>query len=219
MAEVKLVIGNRNYSSWSYRAWLCLRKCGVGFEDIVLPLDTPEFFKRIAELSPTGKVPALWHGERCVWDSLAICEYANEQFADGRLWPEDAGSRALGRSMAAEMHSGFPDLRNTMPMNFRAKNRSVDVTAATQSDIDRIFTLWSESLARHAAIGPWLLGEFSVVDAMFAPVVIRLGNYGVPVPDQLGDYVRQHWSDPDVQLWAELAAQETWVVEADEAGE
>ncbi len=218
MTEIRLVVGNRNYSSWSYRAWLCLRKSGVGFEEVVLPLDTPEFSARIGELSPTSRVPVLWHGERCIWDSLAICEYVNETFADGRLWPEDAGARALGRSMAAEMHSGFPDLRNEMPMNFRAVNRRVEITSHTQADIERIFTLWSESLARHSGSGPWLLGEFSIADAMFAPVVVRLGNYGVPVPGELQPYLQTHRDDPDIRLWTELAAAETWVVEADEAG-
>ena len=218
MAELKLVMGNRNYSSWSYRAWLCLRKCEVEFEEVVLPLDTPEFQARIGEFSPTGKVPVLLHEGHCIWDSLAICEYANERFAAGRLWPQDHASRALGRSMVAEMHSGFNGLRSDLPMNFRAENRTVEISPGTRSDIDRVFALWQDSLTRHADDGPWLLGAFSIADAMFAPVVIRLGNYGISVPDTLCAYVEQHWSDPDVQRWAELAALETWVVEQDEAG-
>ena len=219
MSKVTLVIGNRNYSSWSFRAWLCLRKCDVDFDERVLPLDTPEFEQEIGAYSPSRKVPVLLDDELCVWDSLAICEYANERFANGRLWPEDASSRGLGRCMAAEMHSGYPNLRAQLPMNFRAVNRRLAIDPAVRSELDRIYDLWADALTCHADQGPWLLGDFSIADAMFAPVVIRLGNYGVTVPDVIEPYVQQLLSDPDVQLWREQAAQESWIVEQDEAGE
>ena len=133
MAEIRLVIGNKNYSSWSLRAWLCLRKCDVDFEEILIPLDTPEFKARISDYSPTGRVPVLWHEGREIWDSLAICEYANEAFAGGRLWPDNLASRGLGRSMVAEMHSGFMFLRSKMPMNCRALDRHVPMNEKSSS--------------------------------------------------------------------------------------
>ncbi|MBN7798056.1 glutathione S-transferase family protein [Parahaliea mediterranea] len=220
MSSPRLIIANRNYSSWSLRAWLCLRKSGVAFEEELLPLDTPEFAARIGDLSPSRTVPALWHDGRCIWDSLAICEYVNEQFAAGGLWPADPGSRALGRAMVAEMHSGFGHLRAAMPMNFRARNRAVPQTEGLRGDIRRMLALWQGAREAHADAGPWLLGEFSIADAFFAPVVVRFGGYGVALPPGLlagyGDTLRR---DPDFRHWQSQAARETWVVEADEAGQ
>lgn len=218
MAEVQLVIGNRNYSSWSLRAWLCLCKSGAHFDVVLLPLDTPEFAERIGDYSPTRRVPVLWDDGQCVWESLAICEYANERFAQGSLWPADASSRGLGRCMVAEMHGGFLELRSRMPMNCRVENRLVEIDAALQADIDRVFALWGDSLACHSDKGPWLLGEFSIADAMFAPVVIRFRSYGISIPDDIRPYYDQVLSDPDVRTWLEGAREETWIVDADEAG-
>jgi len=218
MQAITLIIGNMNYSSWSLRAWLPLAKSGVSFDTVLLPLDTEEFYRRIPEYSPTGCVPVLWHGEHCVWDSLAIAEYINEHFAGGSLWPEDAASRALGRSMAAEMHSGFTGVRNAMPMNIRAR-RVVPMTPDIERDIARISALWTNALDRHAGQGPWLLGQYSIADAMFAPVVFRFATYGVQLPEQLERYCAQVMDDPDLAPWLAQAATETWIVEADEAGE
>ena len=218
MEDLTLVIGNRNYSSWSLRAWLALAKCGVAFDTVLLPLDSDEFYQRIGEYSPTGCVPVLWHDGQCVWDSLAIGEYVNEHFAGGALWPEDAASRALGRCMAAEMHSGFTALRSAMPMNIRAK-RAVPMTEALQRDIDRIWTRWGDARSAHADAGPWLLGSYSLADAMFAPVVFRFATYGVQAPDDLSEYCARVMKDPDLEPWLALAAEETWIVDADEAGE
>ncbi len=218
MSEVRLVIGNKNYSSWSLRAWLCLRKCGVNFEEVLLPLDTPEFQQRIIEHSPSGRVPVLWHGGRPVWDSLAICEYANETFAGGRLWPTDLSIRGLGRSMVAEMHSSFMSLRNELPMNCRALNRHVPMSESLQGDIGRVCSLWMSALSAHKNTGPWLLGDFSIADAMFAPVVMRFRNYGVQLPEPVQVYCDHLLSDIDMQAWIEEALKETWIVEADEAG-
>jgi glutathione S-transferase len=218
MEDLTLVIGNRNYSSWSLRAWLALAKSGVEFETVLLPLDTDEFYQRIGEYSPTGCVPVLWHDGQCVWDSLAIGEYVNEHFAGGGLWPEDAASRALGRCMAAEMHSGLNTLRNAMPMNIRAR-RTVPMTDALQRDIDRVWSLWGDARSSHADAGPWLLGRYSIADAMFAPVVFRFATYGVQAPDDLADYCDRVVNDPDLVPWLTQAAEETWIVDADEAGE
>ncbi len=218
MSDTLLVIGNKNYSSWSLRAWLCLRKCNIDFDEILIPLDTSEFKERIDEYSPTGRVPVLLHKGRVIWDSLAICEYANECFAGGRLWPADPGSRGLGRSMVAEMHSGFTDLRNKMPMNCRAIKRQVAVDDGLRGDIDRICSLWASALAGHEQNGPWLLGEFSIADAMFAPVVMRFRNYGVEPPEAVKRYCNHARDDADMQVWIGEALKETWIVEADEAG-
>ena len=219
MSALKLVIGNRNYSSWSLRAWLALKKSGAEFESVVIPLDTPEFRERIDNYSPTGRVPVLWHDGQCIWDSLAIGEYVNEQFAGGSLWPPDASSRGLGRAMAAEMHSGFADLREKMPMNCRAVHRRVPMDDALQTDIDRVWEAWSLALSRHRDIGPWLLGNYSLVDAMFAPVVLRFQTYGVEPPSGIRPYCTQVLEDPDLHEWIEAALQENWIIEQDEAGE
>jgi glutathione S-transferase len=218
MSDIRLVIGNKNYSSWSLRAWLCLRKCNIEFEEVLLPLDTPEFVARIEEYSPTGRVPVLWHAGNPIWDSLAICEYANDVFAAGSLWPDDALSRGLGRSMVAEMHSGFMHLRNDMPMNCRALNRHVTMSDGLQADIDRICSLWATALVGHGVSGPWLLGGFSVADAMFAPVVMRFRNYGVAVPSVVQAYCDHVLDDSEVQAWVTAGLKETWIVESDEAG-
>ena len=218
MSDVRLVIGNKNYSSWSLRAWLCLRKCKLEFEEVLLPLDTPEFKARISEYSPTGRVPVLWHKGDPIWDSLAICEYANDVFAAGSLWPDDVASRGLGRSMVAEMHSGFMHLRNDMPMNCRVKNRHVPMSDGLQADIDRMCSLWTTALVAHSAGGSWLLGVFSIADAMFAPVVMRFRNYGVDVPAQVQAYCDHVLGDADMQAWVAAGLKETWIVEADEAG-
>ncbi|MDA8752746.1 glutathione S-transferase family protein [Halieaceae bacterium] len=219
MADLRLVIGNRNYSSWSLRAWLALQKSGVSFETVLLPLDTTEFAEQIGQYSPSGRVPVLWHGEHCIWDSLAIGEYVNEQLAQGRLWPQAPASRALGRSMSAEMHSSFPHLRNAMPMNIRARDRLVPMERGLKRDIERIWTLWDDALSRNRDTGPWLLGNYSLADAMFAPVVFRFQTYGVEVPDTLRPYCQQVVNDADLAPWIAAALEETWIVAADEAGE
>ena len=216
--EAKLICGNWRYSSWSLRGWLSLRKAGVDPDLVVLPMDTPEFEATIAEYSPTRRVPVLWLDDELVWDSLAIAETMNERFADGRLWPEDPKLRAMGRSMAAEMHSGFAALRNALPMNCRALQREVSVEADVAADITRICELWD--LARGASNSEgWLLGSLSLADVMFAPVALRFRAYKLDLPESATQYV-QHWlSDADLQHWLSEAAKESWVIEHEEVGE
>ncbi|MEE4191978.1 MAG: glutathione S-transferase family protein [Halieaceae bacterium] len=216
MSKPVLVIGNKNYSSWSLRGWLALRKAGVDFEEEWLPLDTEEFAERICSLSPTGRVPALREGDQVVWDSLAIGEYVNERWAAGRLLPEDLELRAQARAVMAEMHSGFSELRARMPMNCRAEQRQIPIDGTLQADIDRICSLWSTCLARHG--GPWLFGDFSLADAMYAPVAIRFSNYQVELPEPVLAYMGTVLSDPDVVAWMEAGRAEPEIVEADEAG-
>ena len=213
-----LVIGNKNYSSWSLRGWLAMRKAGVDFEERRLPLDTPTFEAEISALSPSRRVPVLWDGDLCVWDSLAIGEYVNERWADGRLLPADRALRARARSLCAEMHAGFPALRSDMPMNCRATGRKVPMSAALEADIRRIVELWSQARVASDKRGPWLLGDFSLADAMYAPVAFRFQTYGVTVPDVARDYMHTVFEDTDIRAWVEAALAETEVVEADEAG-
>ena len=211
-----LVIGNKNYSSWSLRPWLLLRHFGVAFEEVRLPLDTPEFHERVGGLSPSRRVPALHDGERVVWDSLAICEYANERWLDGLGWPADIGRRALARSAAAEMHSGFPALRGQLPMNVRRQPREKHWDAAADADISRVQALWA-SLRREAAGGDFLLGEFGIVDAMFAPVCVRFRGYGVATGPVAGAYMDAVFGLPAMREWVAAALAETERVGADEA--
>lgn len=211
-----LVIGNKNYSSWSLRPWLLLRHFGVPFEEIKLPLDTPEFHDRIGSLSPSRRVPALHDDEMVVWDSLAICEYANERWLEGRGWPRDMERRALARSAAAEMHSGFGALRAQLPMNCRRQPREPHWDEAAEADIDRVRSLWLK-LKQWQRGGHFLLGDFGIVDAMFAPVCVRFRGYGVKLPTVLADYVHAIYALPAMQEWMDAALAETGRVDADEA--
>lgn len=211
-----LVIGNKNYSSWSLRPWLLLRHFGLPFAEILLPLDTPEFHERIGALSPSRRVPALHDDGLVVWDSLAICEYANERWLDGRGWPRDLATRALARSAAAEMHSGFAALRGQLPMNLRRQPRERHWDEAAQRDIDRVQALWAGLRAR-AGGGDFLCGDFGIVDAMFAPVCVRLRGYGVALAPAAEAYVDAIYALPAMREWIDAASHETARVAADEA--
>lgn len=217
MSELTLVIANKNYSSWSLRAWLYLKHIGARFNEVRIGLGEPSTSERIALYSPSGRVPVLIDGPLTVWDSLAICEYLSETHAGLSGWPGERATRAEARSIAAEMHSGFPALRNELPMNIRARRR-ISPSAAAQSDIARVISLWTRCRNHHAAAGPWLFGAFSIADAMYAPVVFRFQTYGVTLSGQTAEYVKTVLSDPAVMEWAAAARAETEVVAADEAG-
>jgi len=217
MSRPILIIGNKNYSSWSLRPWLLLRHFGVEFDEIRLPLDTPEFFAEVKRYSPTGKVPALWDGDLHLWDSLAICEYANEHWLDGAGWPRERTARALARVAAAEMHAGFAALRTQLPMNSRRQPDAYRWDDAAQRDIDRVLALWSELRARFGQGGDFLCGGFGIVDAMFAPVAIRFDGYGVPVDGAANDYMQALLALPAMREWREAGALETESVPGTEA--
>lgn len=204
-AKPTLVIGNKNYSSWSLRAWLLLRQFGVDFAEIKLPLDTPEFRARIGDYSPAGRVPVLIDGEVRVWDSLAICEYANDCFLAGGGWPADRATRGWARAISAEMHAGFTALRTHLPMNTRRRGPAPAIGADTANDIARIRDIWCEARERHAARGPFLFGAFTIADAMYAPVVLRFVGYSV----ELGEIERAY---ADTVLG--LPAMREWLAEA-----
>jgi glutathione S-transferase len=179
--SVTLVIGNKNYSSWSLRAWLLLREAGIKFEERRVALDQPGTKAALEAMSAAGRVPVLLLDRETIWDSLAIAETLAERYPEKRLWPADAAARAHARSVSAEMHSGFSALRDQMPMNCRARRRRVPRTAELTADISRVIAIWSDCGRRYG--GGWLFGEFSVADVMYAPVVLRFRTYDVPWPE------------------------------------
>ncbi len=216
MSSARLIIGNYNYSSWSLRAWLVARASGLKFEVLRLPLDTPEFMRRIPEYSPSRCVPVLHHGGRVIWDSLAIAEYLAEQFPAAALWPADPATRAAARSVSAEMHAGFGALRQCMPMNCRATGRRVLATPALNSDIARIGEIWADALSSHG--GQFLYGDFSIADAMYAPVVLRFETYGVEQRPELAAYGRRIIALRWMQEWVANARQEAETIAGEEVG-
>ena len=215
---MKLIIGNKNYSSWSLRAWLLLAVNNIPFDEVRIALSTENTISEIAKYSDAGMVPVLKDGDLVIWDSLAICEYISEQYLAGKGWPADAKERALARSCCAEMHSGFFPLREAMPMNCRAANRSVPMTADLQEDISRIDTLWTSLRAKHSNDGPWLFGQFSIADCMYAPVVFRFNTYNVAVSESSKNYMNHVLENPKIQLWLEQAKKEVETIESEEAG-
>ena len=218
MPGLTLVIGTKNYSSWSLRPWILLRHLGLPFAERLIHLETAEFAAQVPELSPSRRVPVLLHDGGRVWESLAICEYASE-LAGGRGWPPDPDLRAEARSLACEMHAGFHALRSQCPMNVRARGRRVPMTAALQADVARIDAIWDDCRRRHAAQGPWLFGDYGVADAMFAPVALRCRGYGLPLGERASTYLATVLGDPLLRDWLDAAEVEGVTVAADEAGE
>ncbi len=203
-----LIIGDKTYSSWSLRPWLLLRQFGVAFDEVLLPLDTPEFQQRISQYSPTGRVPALHVGDEVIWDSLAICETVNERWLAGRAWPADPKARAAARSAAAEMHSGFSALRSQLSMNCRRQPSGAHWDAAAARDIARVEALWMDLRSRFGGGGEFLCGQFGIVDAMFAPVCIRFRGYGPALGAQSLDYMRRILALPAMREWQAAAEAE-----------
>ena len=205
-----LVLGSKNYSSWSLRPWLFLRKVGFDFTERVIPFDAPDYQQQIAQVSPSGKVPLLLLGDNKIWDSLAICEFAAD--ATGRGLPHDKIARGVARSLAAEMHSGFQALREKCPMNIRAVGRRVPLEPDLARDIRRIDALWCASRMEYGGGGGWLFGDFSIADAMFAPVLFRFRTYGADLSPEARAYCDYALADPDVGAWQQAAAHETHVL-------
>jgi glutathione S-transferase len=214
MSDLVLYVGNKNYSSWSFRPWIALEAAGVPFTDRVIPFDfaagNPEFRK----ISPTGRVPVLHHGEVRVWESLAIIEYAADLFPDAGIWPKDRALRAEARAISMEMLSGFGALRNACPMNIRRKPGAIDLPEGVRGDVARIETLWKAALTRSG--GPFLFGAFSAADAMYAPVVNRLEVYCLTQDEAVLDYMARMKAHPAWQKWQAAAVAEPWTVPEDE---
>ncbi|MGO9802519.1 MAG: glutathione S-transferase family protein [Steroidobacteraceae bacterium] len=217
MAQFTLVIGNKNYSSWSLRAWIALRHLGLEFDELLLPLDTPQTREQLERHGPSARVPVLRAGELVVWDSQAICEFAAE--LTGRGWPQAREARAVARAVSAEMHSGFASLRSLWPMNARARNRRTEPTAALTADVERIDEIWNDCRHRFGAGGPWLFGaDYTIADAMYAPVVLRFNTYGARVSDSARGYMATVLEDAALQEWLEAARAEPWTIDSDEVG-
>ncbi|MBK4736379.1 glutathione S-transferase family protein [Noviherbaspirillum pedocola] len=208
----KLVIANKNYSSWSMRAWVTMTAFGIPFQEIRIPLDQPDTGNKIAIYSSSGRVPVLVTRETSIWDSLAICEYLAEQFPEKNMWPQDMVGRALARSICAEMHSGFPGLRSAMTMNIRARLPGRGRTPEAQGDIGRVCEIWESCLANFGHYD-FLFGDFSIADAYFAPVATRFITYDVFLAPALRAYVDRLLNHPAVDQWIREAEAETEVIE------
>ena len=213
---MKLVIANKNYSSWSLRAWLLLRVKNIPFEEERIPLDRPDTKERILAHSPAGKVPVLIDDAIVVWDSLAIAEYLAERFPDRGLWPRDTRARARARSVTAEMHSGFAALRSAMPMNCRGSFPGKGFTRESTADIARVVALWEQCRADFGAGGEFLFGEFCVADAFFAPVMSRFTTYAVPLKDTARPYADAVRALPAMQEWMASGRAESELIATDE---
>jgi glutathione S-transferase len=218
MSQRILVLGNKNYSSWSLRAWFFLRVHQVPFQEERVALFSDDWHRRISELSPSGKVPVLLEGDVRVWDSLAICEHVSDRDSLPG-WPGDWRARAVARSIVAEMHSGFAALRQQLPMNCRAEGRRIDPDEAARRDIGRVQTIWRECRARWGgAGGPWLFGGFTIADAFYAPVASRFRTYGVRLEPTSAAYYDTVLGSEAYGEWAAAAREETEIIDEDEAG-
>ena len=214
-----LIIGNKNYSSWSLRAWLLLREAGIEFTEHRIVLDTPTSASEIASYSGAGRVPVLQMGDLTVWDSLAIAETVAERWPEKQLWPADPNERAVARAISAEMHSGFFHLRECMPMNCRAMGRKVQIPDELATDIDRVIGIWADCHRLYGDRGGWLFGDFSIADAMYAPVVLRMRTYGINLPESAGFYPQRLLESEAMQDWLAAAECEVEVIDADEKGQ
>ena len=211
-----LVIGNKNYSTWSLRSWLLMRVADISFGEVLLPLDTDEFEQKIHDYSSSGCVPVLIEGKTAIWDTLAIAEYLAEVFPEKHLWPADATARAQARAVSAEMHSGFPDLRRELPMNLRRPVGAVPVSKGTLGDIDRIFNIWRGCREEWGRGGQFLFGDFSIADAFYAPIATRFRTYGLELDEIVGSYVEVIHRLPAFLEWQQEARDEPWIIESDE---
>jgi glutathione S-transferase len=214
--SLQLIIGNKNYSSWSFRPWIAMKVAGIPFDEDVISLDADDFKARVTRISGTGKVPALADGQAQVWESLAILEYLAEKFPNARLWPADPAARAHARAIAAEMHAGFVPLRRLLPMNMWRPVQKRDLTPEVQSNVRRIEAMWTDCRTRYGASGPFLFGAFGAADAMYAPVVSRFHTYAVEVNAVARAYMDAAMALPAWGEWRAAALKEPWVLAEDE---
>lgn len=213
---MKLIIGNKAYSSWSLRGWLACKQSGLHFEEMTVPLydDSWDERRREEDIAPSaGKVPILWDGDAVIWDSIAILEYLADKVGRERFWPKEDAARGMARSMVAEMHSGFLSLRRECPMNLRKIHQDVTISEETRDDALRILSLWAEARARFGKEGPYLFGTFSAADILYAPVATRFVSYGFTLPGFAAAYIEAMMAHPWIQAWYEAAQNEDWVIE------
>ena len=219
MADFTLYIGNRNYSSWSLRGWLACRLADLEFDAKLIQLDEPDTARNIAAVSPNQRVPCLVHGDVVVWDSLAIAEYLHELKPDAAMWPESPAARAMARSLAAEMHSGFMGLRNRCPMDIRGQVGPITPPAEVQTDLERLDAAWGHARQKFGAAGPYLFGRWTLADIAFAPVASRCRSYGLPLSDAGQSYVDAVLAHPHFGEWRAEALKETWRIPHEDAAE
>ncbi|WOE75044.1 glutathione S-transferase family protein [Alterisphingorhabdus coralli] len=213
---MKLIIGNKNYSSWSLRGWLACKQSGIAFEEITVPLYGEEWDKQKTgeEFAPShGKVPILWDGETVIWDSMAIIDWLADKTHRDRFWPKDETARGMARSMAAEMHSSFMALRQELPMNIRQRLDDKAISAECQADVMRVLSLWAEARARFGKQGPFLFGTFGAADIMYAPVITRFRTYGFTLPGFAEAYSEAILEHDWMQQWCAAAVTEDWSIE------
>jgi glutathione S-transferase len=213
---LQLILGNKNYSSWSFRPWIAMKVAGIPFEETVVSLEASDFKERILKMSGAGKVPVLLDGDVRVWESLAILEYLAEKFPAAGLWPRDAAARGHARAIACEMHAGFQSLRRQLPMNMWRPVLARPLEPDANSDVARIEAIWTECRSRFAAGGPFLYGAFGAADAMYAPVVSRFHTYAVHVGAVARDYMRAIMVLPAWKEWRDAALRERWILPHDE---
>jgi glutathione S-transferase len=216
VSKLQLVIGNKNYSSWSLRPWMALTMAGIPFRETVIPLDTPETAGLIAEHSRAGRVPVLHHGRQTVWESLAIMEYLAELFPEKHLWPKAVSARAIARAVSNEMHAGFGAIRSACPMNLRRPRKPVPMSEQVLKDVARIEEIWRGCRTKFGKDGKFLFGRFSIADAMYTPVVTRFDTYAVKVADDTRAYMDAIMNTEAFAAWREAALKETWIVPSDE---
>lgn len=216
MSKLLLVVGNKNYSSWSLRTWIFLRHNKVDFEEKRVPLFTETTEQELAEYNSDYKVPVLKDGDLVVWDSLSILEYLSEVYLENRGWPDDRNARAIARSISSEMHSSFFSIRNELPMNCRRKFETIQLSQGAEREIERIKALWRQCRTEYGGSGQWLFGAYSIADAMFAPVALRLNGYSIPLSGIEAEYVQSVLKHPGIVEWVEAGKSETEVLEADE---
>jgi len=213
---LKLIIGNKNYSSWSLRPWIAMKVAGIAFEEEVISLDAKDFKTRVTKVSGTGKVPALIDGSVQVWESLAILEYLAEKFPQAKLWPTDAKARAHARATASEMHAGFLPLRRDCPMNIWRPVKKRELTPEASANVRRIDAMWTDCRRRFGKGGPFLFGPFTAADAMYAPVVSRFRTYAIDVGPASRAYMDAVMALPAWAEWTSAAVKEAWVLPEDE---
>jgi glutathione S-transferase len=216
VSKLQLVIGNKNYSSWSLRPWMAMTMAGIPFRETLIPLDTPETAGLIAQHSAAGRVPVLLHGRQTVWESLAILEYLAELFPEKHLWPKAVTARAVARAVANEMHAGFSALRNACPMNLRRPKRPIELSEQVMKDVARIEHIWRDCRTKFGKGGKFLFGRFSIADAMYTPVVTRFDTYAMNVADDTRAYMDTVMNTEAFLAWREAALKETWVIPAEE---
>lgn len=219
MSDFTLVIGNRNYSSWSLRGWLACRLAGVTFDEKLIPLDMPETAAALLAASPAARVPVLIHCGRVIWDTLSIAEYLNEIRPDAAMWPEDPTDRAHARSLAAEMHSGFNGIRNRCPMDIRSQIAPINAPEDVLADVQRLETAWRAARVASKAVGPYLFGRWTLADVFFAPVASRCLTYGLPLSAEATEYRDAVLAHPDMRDWCDGARLETWRIPHEDAAE